>query len=145
MEIVELTYRYFEFLKMILSKRWNMSVGDLQYFIDRWSTNECNSICYIGIINGEPIGYGVFDTEHEIFNDLSPVCTSLWVHPDHRGNSYGYEFTKLRFDHARKLGYNEIYLDTLSAMNYHLKFGWEIIDKRLWPEYGEVTIMKHKL
>lgn len=59
-------------------------------------------------------------------------------------------FSQKRFEYAKNLGYKEIYLDTLSAKDYHLKFGWEVIDTLTYDikdnDYNKpLYIMKYNL
>ena len=155
MKIVELNTSHIDFLYSILSERWELDdpttkPGRALYYIYRWLSNVDNSICYIVEENNIPVGYGVFDTYNEEYKSKTPWCLSLWVHPDYRGHNYGQMLTQKRFEHARKLGYTEIYLDTMSAKDYHLKFGWEIIDEILYARHDEnpktlLYIMKHEL
>ena len=52
----------------------------------------------------------------------------MWVEPEHRGNGYGWKLTQKRFEWAKEHGYDIVYLDTINAMDYHLKMGWELIE-----------------
>ncbi len=155
MLIEELSEKYINFLSEILSERWELDdpttkPGEAFNYINRWIKNIDNSICYIGIVDNMPIGYAVFDPYNELYEKLTPWCLSLWVHENYRGKGYGYLFTQKRFEYAKNLGYTNIYLDTLQAKDYHLKFGWDIIDtityKRNDSDYNKpLYIMKHKL
>ena len=151
MKIIPLSEKYRSFLSSILSERWELDdpatkPNEADNYIDRWLSNVDNSICYIGLVDDKPIGYAVFDTYNELCESLTPWCLSLWVHEDFRGNGYGYLFSQKRFEYAKNLGYKEIYLDTLSAKDYHLKFGWEVIDTYDIKDYNKpLFIMKYKL
>lgn len=144
MDIIELKYEYVEYVSEIIMKRWNQSKESALEEIQRWINHEDDSICFVGIIDKKPMATGVFDTISDV--DFSIPCwnTLLWVEPENRGNDYGRLLTQKRFDHAKKLGYKTVYLDTVNAKNYHLKFGWIIL--REFDKEGEhYTIMKHDL
>jgi len=52
--------------------------------------------------------------------------------------------TKIRLQRARKVGYDTVYLDTVNAKLYHLKYGWEVVKEIIYK--GELdTIMKLKI
>ena len=149
MKIVKLSEQYRTFLSEILSERWELddpatNPTETDNYINRWISHKDNSICYIGIIDDKPIGYAVFDTYNELYESLTPWCLSLWIHEDYRGNGYGYLFSKKRFEYAKNLGYSKIYLDTAQAKDYHLKFGWELIEIIKYKEIP-LYVMEHKL
>ena len=88
---------------------------------------------------------GTFHISNDVGVDLHPWCIGLWVEPEKRGNGIGYQITQKRFDWARTLGYKKIYLDTVNADGYHLKFGWRYTGI-VGDYHGEPTIvMEHDL
>ena len=145
MEIVELSDVYYNWFVNYLSIRWDMTKEESMGYVDRWIKREDKSICFIGLINNDPMAFGVFDTVHEEFSDLSPWCIALWVKPEFRGNGYGFMLSEKRFEYAISLGYKEIYLDTYMAKDYHKKMGWMELERRIGKYIESLTIMKRPL
>jgi GNAT superfamily N-acetyltransferase len=144
MVISELKSEHIDYVKSIIINRWNVSEQEAISEIERWIVNEDNSICFVGLVNDIPIATGVFDTISDIDYTISPWNTLLWVEPEYRGNNYGKLLTEKRFLHAEKSGYKEIYLDTVSAKDYHLKIGWEIV-REFYKNNDLYIIMKFNL
>ncbi len=144
MEIIELNSEYINYAVGIVMNRWDESKDGALKEVNRWLNNEGNSICFIGIINGKPIATGVFETYSTVDESIPCWNTLLWVETEYRGNGYGILMSEKRFEYAKKLGHKTVYLDTVNAKNYHLKFGWEII--REFDKNSEhYTIMKYNL
>lgn len=142
MEIVNLNINYTEYAASIIKERWKVSDEYVSKKIQKYLSNQDNSICFIAIINNTPIGLGVFENTSSIDKDLFGWNCLLYIEPEYRGNNYGNLLTEKRFEHAISLGYKEIYLDTYNAKDYHLKFNWIPI-KEIKTERGIQTIMKY--
>lgn len=121
--------------------RWEVDSNYAILEINRWLGKNDDSICYIGIIDNMPIATGVFDIISDVDEKLGPWNTLLWIDPKYRGNNYGRLLFEKRIEYAKSKGYKNIYLDTVNAENYHLKFGWKTIDKLKYHN-EVVTIMK---
>ncbi len=142
MEVFKLTSEYIDYVSQIIMNRWDVDKDYSMVEIERWLGTSDKSICYVGVIDGKPMATGVFDTISDV--DFSIPCwnTLLWVEPEYRGRGYGNVLTKKRFVYAKENGYETVYLDTVSAKDYHLKFGWEIV--REFEKTDELyTIMKY--
>lgn len=140
--ITPATEQHRAYVVSIIIARWSLSEKEANEEFNRWLANDLDSICYVAIYNGNPMGTGVFDTYREVQSfDISPYNTLLWVEPFFRGLGVGYELTKERFKWAESKGYKEVYLDTQKAVEYHLKRGWQVV-RKLTYQGEEYTIMK---
>jgi len=133
-EIISLDFSFSknieEFVIKTIQHRWSVDEEYAKTEIKRYMTHFEDSKCFVGLLNGEPIATGVFDTCNEdVDKTLNPWNLLLWVEPEHRGYGYGKLLTQARFDYAKQIGYNTIYLDTIDMEVYHLKYGWETIKK----------------
>jgi GNAT superfamily N-acetyltransferase len=144
MEIIEMNLDHIEYVAGIIMNRWDVSKEYATTEIKRWILNKDNSICFVGIVDGKPMATGVFETISDVDESIPCWNTLLWVEPEHRGKGYGILLSNKRFEYAKTRGYETVYLDTIHAKDYHLKFGWEIINE--FDKDGEhYIIMKYDL
>lgn len=128
----------------IICNRWGYSKVAAAEQAECWMRNHNNSTCFVGVVDGKPMATGAFDPFSDVDETISPWNTLLWVEPEYRGKGYGNQLVQKRFEYARNLGYDTVYLDTADAMDYHLKFGWQIVKKTTYMgEYN--TIMKYNI
>lgn len=113
-----------DYVNSIIHKRWEIYEGEYSHIVPGYLSKKNESKCFVAIKNKKPIGMGAFHVSNDVGVDLHPWCAGLWVEPKYRGNGIGHKLTLKRFAWARKLGYKVIYLDTVDAEEYHLKFGW---------------------
>ena len=143
--IVEIKPKYADYVSNIISIRWEIYKGEYAHIVPCYLSKKKESKCFVAVENGKPIGMGAFHINNDVEVDLHPWCAGLWVEPEKRGNGIGHRFTLKRFAWARKLGYKVIYLDTVDAEEYHLKFGWRYTGI-IGLFHGEpTTIMEHDL
>lgn len=126
MKIIEINESHREYVTSIIKMRWGVSDEEAQNEFNRWLVNNQNSICYVGIINDKPMATGAFDTEIDNILKISPYNTLLYVEPEYRGNGYGKLLSEIRYKYALEHNYKVIYLDTIDAYKYHLKFDWKL-------------------
>lgn len=143
--IVEIQPKHSEFVSETIVQRWDVTKKRALTFVDEYLTKENNSNCFVAERLGVPIGMGTFHINNDIGVDLHPWCIGLWVVPKFRGNGLGNKLTLKRFAWARNLGYDKIYLDTISAEGYHVKFGWR--HTGIMGMYGNepTIVMEHNL
>ncbi|HEX9058660.1 MAG TPA: GNAT family N-acetyltransferase [Clostridia bacterium] len=144
MQIEELSERHIPYVTKILMDRWEISEEKAHAEINRWILKSDNSICFVGVIKGVPIGFGLFDTQSDADPLLGPWNRQLYVEPQYRGSKYGFELTQKRFAWAKKKGYRTVYLSTEAAKDYHLRFGWQIVREDVKKD-KTITIMKYDL
>ena len=143
--IVEIKPKYADYVSDIISRRWEIYKGEYAHIVPGYLSKKKESKCFVAVADGIPIGMGAFHISNDVGVDLHPWCAGLWVEPEYRGNGIGHKLTLKRFAWARKLGYKIIYLDTIDAEEYHLKFGWKYTGI-IGTFHGEpTTIMEHKL
>lgn len=126
MEIIEINESHRDYVTSIIKIRWDVSYEESQHEFNRWLNHDKDSICYVGLIDGVPMATGAFDTEIDTTLKISPYNTLLWVELKHRGNGYGKMLSEIRYKYALEHSYKIIYLDTVNAYKYHLKFGWKL-------------------
>jgi GNAT superfamily N-acetyltransferase len=130
MKIEKISKKYLDYVVSIIQKRWGYSHKSAVEQANYWLKNTNYSICFVGIIKGEPMATAVFDKHQEdVDPNLSPWNTLLFVEPRYRGKGYGQKLTRKRFEYAKKLGYKRVYLDTTDSFWYHKKMGWKIVKK----------------
>lgn len=133
------------YVSSIMQKRWGVSLEWANEEAKRFLIADKNTAGFCVHDNNKTVGVGLFDLHNDdVSKDYGPWLYLLWVDPEYRGHSIGIELTKKRMEHAKKYGYNEIYLDTTDALEYHKKLGWKevcVVDYE-----GEVDhIMKYDL
>jgi len=130
-----------EFVIKIMQYRWSVDEEYAKTEIRRYLTYFEDSKCFVGLLNNEPIAVGVFDICNEdVDKTLNPWNLLLWVEPGYRGHGYGKLITQARFNYAKQIGFDTIYLDTIDMEPYHTKHGWKTIKK-----IDKYIIMKYKL
>ena len=145
MKIVEIESEYADYVRNIIRIRWELVENEYSHIVDNYFSRVDSSKCFVAVEGKTPIGMGTFHISNDVGVDLHPWCIGLWVEPEKRGHGIGYKLTLKRFDWARKLGYKKIYLDTVEAEPYHLKFGWKRTGI-IGTYHGEPTIvMEHDL
>lgn len=138
-KIVEFTEDHYDYVFNCIKDRWNLSNRSATKYINDY-LHEVNCKCFVALVKNMPVGMGVFAVNNDVGVDVSPWVMGLWVDPEYRGHGIGSKITKARFKYAKELGYNRMYLDTQSAKDYHLKFGW--IDTGIIGRYqGEPSII----
>lgn len=144
-KITEFEDKYSEYVLNRIRDSWNVSDTRANRYLISYILNKDFSKCFVAVVDGEPVGTGMFSIQNDIGVDLTPWVMGLWVEPEYRGNGIGQKLSKARFKYARSLGYNHIYLDTASASEYHKKFGW--IDTGIVAKYQgmETIVMIHGL
>lgn len=142
MEIVELTPELADYVKQVVMFRWDETVEGAEAEVQRWLDKKDGSICFVGLVDDKPMATGVFETYSTVDESIPCWNTLLWVEPAHRGNDYGRDLTQRRFSYAREQGFTTVYLDTISAAEYHSKFGWTTINE--FDKNGEHYIIMKK-
>ena len=86
-------------------------------------------ICLIAVEESQPIG-ALALAEHAIsaHPDLTPCVIGFWVEPARRNCGIGALLLKGAGDHARSVGFPEIYTCTNSASRLFVREGWSKID-----------------
>jgi GNAT superfamily N-acetyltransferase len=123
--VVEIQSHNSDFVFDTIKRRWEVSEEESLSFVERYLTKRNNANCFVSIYDDVPMGMEAFNINNDIGVDLHPWCVGLWVHPKYRGRGVGNKLTLHIFNWAKKLGYEKIYLDTVGAELYHLKFGWK--------------------
>jgi len=140
MKIVEIEPKYADYVKNIIRIRWENEKDEYVHEVDDYLNPKKLSKCFVAVENDKSIGMYAFHISNDIGVDLHPWCIGLWVEPDKRGKGIGYKLSLRIFSWARMLGYKKIYLDTINAENYHLKFGWKNTGI-MGNSHGEKTIV----
>ncbi len=143
--IVEIKDLYTSFVAKTIIRRWDVTEKQAWNYIYDYILKKNNSNCFVSVDGKVPVGMGTFHVNNDIGVDLHPWCIGLWVKPNYRGNGIGIRITLKRFDWARKLGYKKIYLDTINAEKYHLKFGWKNTNIIGYYKNEPTMVMEHYL
>lgn len=144
-KIVKATKKHLKYIYGIMQKRWGLSKSDAHDESSKYVVNNKDNVAWVVVFRDKPVGMGIYDHKNEdVSKKYSPWIFLLWVEPKHRGQGIGIKLTKKIMNHAKKLGHKVIYLDTIDALQYHLKLGWEKIEDANY--HGEKTIiMKYEL
>ena len=124
LSVVEIQPHHSNFVSNIIEDRWEVTKEESLSFVRRYLTKRNSANCFVAVYDDMPIGMEAFNVSNDIGVDLHPWCIGLWVNPKYRGYGIGNKLTLRIFNWAKKMGYEKIYLDTVSAEPYHLKFGW---------------------
>lgn len=96
--------------------------------------NPASRSCYfVAIVNEQVVGGGGIAA----FNGSNEICElrKLFFLPESRGLGLGKKLTQICLDYAKKSGYQQCYLDTLSVMQdaitLYEKIGFEHLEKPL--------------
>lgn len=123
----------FEYVSLVMQKRWGLSPLEAEKETRRYLADDEIAAGFCAHCDGRTVGVGLFDRFNtEISKEYSPWLLLLWVEPEFRGNDIGIMLTQARMNHARRHGYNEVFIDTNDALDYHLKLGWEKVIPALW-------------
>lgn len=123
MNIEPLSLKYVPYVANIIKERWEISDEETMNEIERWMSDVDDSICFVGIVDDEPVAFGLFDVQSSVDQSIHSWNRQLYVEPLHRGSDYGHQLTLKRFRWAKSKGYESVYLSTEAAKDYHLRFG----------------------
>jgi GNAT superfamily N-acetyltransferase len=144
MNIELLTPKYIPYVANVIKERWEISDEDTMREIKRWMSDRDDSACFVGVVDGAPVAFGLFDIQSDVDSAIHSWNRQLWVEPTHRGKDYGYKLTEARFLWAKEKGYKSVYLSTEAKKEYHLKHGWQVIREDVKND-KTITIMKYDL
>ena len=144
-EVVEIREQDVNFVRRILERRWHVSQIQSYWFVKNYLCKKSNCNCWVALKGKARAGMGAFHVDNDIGVDLHPWCIGLWVNERYRGDNIGWLITEKRFEWARSLGYDKIYLDTVNAENYHKKFGCERTGITAKNQGLKTIVMEHDL
>ncbi len=137
--------RDIEYVAHIMSKRWGTSLEWSRKETALYLAQDAISAGFCIHHEGNTVGVGLFSLHNEdVSTEYGPWLYLLWVDPEYRGYDLGILLTQKRMEHARKMGYKEIYLDTVDAAPYHKALGWEEVGTVRWED-NPILIMKWDL
>lgn len=120
---------------------------DIKNVVQRF-VEHCNKdklpLTYVAIYQNKPIGMASLRVTEGAHHNLTPWLGGLVVHPDYRRKKVGEKLVSAVKNHAKLLGYSEIYLlsyDELLA--WYEKLGWQSISAT--DNEPDITILTIRL
>lgn len=133
------------FVSGIMQRRWKVPGSWSDRESARFLAGDRTAAGFVARADGRTVGVGLFDIRNDdVSEKYGPWFYLLWVEPEYRGHSIGIGLTRARMDHARKFGYEKVFLDTSDAPEYHLAMGWKPVETVMF-EGKETLIMSYDL